>query len=140
MSRNALSKMTRSEVSNRLSTLDVWAFSVIGVVALGLILESFETVRNWLRPPPTRFAEFVDPLDLVGSLLVTLGVVGEFIVHALHSRATKRFEELSDAEIARLGLEAEQARGEIASANVRAAEAYRIAEEERKKRVEIEAG
>lgn len=69
-----------SAVRTRLRRLDEVAFFCIGLVVVGLVLEDHAV----------GFAN--------GARLVTLGVIGEFVVHWLYARATKREQYLSDVE------------------------------------------
>lgn len=130
--------MSRQEVRDWMAVLDVWALVVVGAVFLGLVLEFIELVSALLFPKMLTFSESPKPMGIVGSFLVTFGVLGEFVVHFLHTRAANRLDETTDEEIARLNAESDKARSEIASANARAAEASALAESERLKRVEIE--
>jgi hypothetical protein len=82
---------------------------------------------------------------VIGELAVTIGVFGEFVLHWVYARATQRLEDLTDEEsaaqrleIARLDSEAEAARGAIAEANARAAEANEKAEQEQLARLTLE--
>lgn len=65
-------------------------------------------------------------------LLVAIGVVGEFLVDRISSPIIKRRDEAQRAEIAKLSRDTSEA-------NARAAEANRIAEQERLARVQLEA-
>jgi len=102
----------KTAIRDRLATLDGVEFVCIGVVAIGLVGESLSVPH--------------------AGDVVTLGVLGEFILHWFHVRASKRSEEVADKE-------AEAARGAIADANARAAEANEKAERERLERMKIEA-
>ena len=83
---------------------------------------------------------------IVFGVLVAVGVVGGSVAGFMHWRRSGQLSVLQAAEnfsqqkdIERLSAEAETARSEIGEANAQAAEANRIAEEERLARVKLEA-
>jgi hypothetical protein len=101
----------KTVIRARLSTLDGIEFLCVGIVAVGLVGESLE-------------------IHHAGDV-VTLGVLGEFVLHWFHVRASKRAEEIADEE-------ADAARAAIADTNARAAEANLATERERLARIELE--
>jgi hypothetical protein len=92
-------QLSRDQIKTRLSSLDRWALGCIGVVAIGLVAESFDSVvrASWFAVLTNR-REIVSTIGTIGELVVTIGVLGEFVIHWLYSRATHRLEEITDAE------------------------------------------
>jgi hypothetical protein len=97
-----------------------WLDGFTALVVLGLIIEYLPDLVKAFHPP-----------HLVGGLLITVGVAGELVIGVLSSRTETKVREINDSIIANI-------RADAAAAEERAAEANRIAEEERLARVRIE--
>ena len=74
----------------------------------------------------------------VFTFLVVLGVGGEFVVHILYSRASKRLLTIEHLEDVKLRAEISQSAAVATEANARAEEANKIAEQEKLARLKIE--
>jgi hypothetical protein len=107
-------------VRKRLRRLDSAAFAAVGLVAIGLVLED-HSIGGWAAS--LRIDDWTLSAENAGRL-VTLGVSAEFVLHWLHVRATKREQQLADAESSEQQQEIAVLSKETAEANQRAAEAW----------------
>jgi len=86
---------------------------------------------------PTKLSWIESAMNIC-ALLVAIGVAGEFLGSWISSPIRRRIDDAKDAEISRLNKQAGDALERGAKAEQAAAEANRIAEQERLARVEIE--
>lgn len=117
--------MNKEKLSQRIEWLELALVVAGGIVVIGLIVEDgpeiVHSLLTWTRP--SRAA--------VGDLLVTAGVFAEVFIAFVIARIARRIDAYAEADTAK-------ALERAAQAELRAAEANRIAEEERTARFEAE--
>jgi hypothetical protein len=117
---NTIGAKNKRRLESHQDVLKWWLDGFTALVVLGLIIEYLPDLVKAFHPP-----------HLVGGLLITVGVAGELVIGVLSSRTETKVREINDSTIANI-------RRDAALAEERAAEANRIAEEERLARVRIE--
>ena len=131
--------------SNLERSLDSWGFwltiSTLAVV-IGLVFEYWYEVKRLVRERPFRWKAFQ---ELMGAVLVTVGVAGELFIQAKSSKIETAIRDVNHNIEASLNKQAGDAKREASDANERAAQAderaagaNRIAEAERLERVKLE--
>jgi len=116
-------KASLDRAVDRLSRwLEFWTF----IVAAGLIVEYAPDIIDAFRK------RHAPSLPVVGGIVITIGVVGELWIGLRSATRAIRLREVNDALIA-------EANERAATAEQRAAEANRAAEQERLERVKLEA-
>jgi len=103
-------------LEGRLDRLSLWfKISTAGVVA-GLVIEHGPEILNSIRSRTF-------PIDLIGPLLITVGVAGELLIEFLTARIDERLREVNDSIIAELHVQAARAENRTAELQLDAAEA-----------------